>query len=492
MASATGASLEEIKLAIKKWEYEFRNTYGRVPSKTDIREHPEIDAQYKRYKVLKSGGKENTEGPRTPQKRKYQQHHNRTIATTPSPRRRHHTTTVPQSSPSPRKTFSPSSPHTRRGAPLFPLTVIGPTPQADGKVLCIADILSAGRTEESPFYRSPLAARGRSYMLTTGGAESPPPERPRSSSSSPLFSSHSTNGVPGSDTSPPALTTPTRPALSFTASHQQTPPSASAYFRNRVSSRSVYLTPSPIKRMTRPPVARGLSVILAELRQEQDEMYAEEEEIMRELELAQEAKMGSMTSPCGQEAKTTEGKMADASEAVPMQSPDEQEMQEMTAPRTGEYHLGEIQETDVERCVREGETRERETLKAMRPAKNKRPMTQKRSKRRYILRPVGNAPDKADDNNNNNDSNGEDDEEVQTSFDDVDGHDDDPDSATDEDNAFDGVAPPTHRMPSPLSSPPAKVSTRAGGVSHNFKRLKMRSSKGAQKRPGNGRFGRRR
>ncbi|KAK9475394.1 DNA replication/checkpoint protein [Dipodascopsis tothii] len=218
-----------LRAAIKAWEYAFREEHGRAPGKQDIRDNAEMAAKYKAYHRAKEQAKRPASPVRTsPESRPSSRADDgaaQSAFQTPTKRRRTGAEQLQTPVRSDEHAEPDSSPAVRRRSPM----VIGPTPQANGRVLGIFDI------EASPEMPTPPSGRREAV-----------------------------------------LTTPTKQAVSS----PRTPGSAtpSAYFASAAAFRQ---TPSPLRpRKT----SRSLTAMLAELRQMQDDVYAEEEAVMRELE----------------------------------------------------------------------------------------------------------------------------------------------------------------------------------------------------------------
>lgn len=101
-------SLDQLKIGLKTWEYEFQNKNKRPPTKDDIKRLPEIKNMYKQYQGLK---RHNTEVSQTPR-----------VVVTPS-----------KDGTSPRKSMT-----TKKND--FCNIELGPTPQIYGKAISIFEM----------------------------------------------------------------------------------------------------------------------------------------------------------------------------------------------------------------------------------------------------------------------------------------------------------------------------------------------------------------
>ncbi|EGW34330.1 uncharacterized protein SPAPADRAFT_149052 [Spathaspora passalidarum NRRL Y-27907] len=123
--------ITELKRKIKNWEHEFQKKNNRLPSKSDVKGNPEISKLYSLYKTTKSGK-----------------------------------TAVPSKPPQP----PPQSPH--KPIPASPGMELGPTPQANGKVLSIFDY------RMTPPESSPLKRKSTITEMSPARQNMGPPESP--------------------------------------------------------------------------------------------------------------------------------------------------------------------------------------------------------------------------------------------------------------------------------------------------------------------------
>ncbi|KAH3678559.1 hypothetical protein WICMUC_001368 [Wickerhamomyces mucosus] len=101
--------MDELKSQIKQWEYKFFKIKGRQPTREDIKQNKDISLKYKQYNKLKNP-------PSTPIKQK----------------RKTHQLNTPQE----------SSPFQNYETPIKP-EELGPTPQLNGKVLSIFEVITS-------------------------------------------------------------------------------------------------------------------------------------------------------------------------------------------------------------------------------------------------------------------------------------------------------------------------------------------------------------
>ncbi|KAK9239264.1 DNA replication/checkpoint protein [Lipomyces kononenkoae] len=413
------SSLEQLKIAIKSWEHEFRNKFGRQPEKQDIKQNPDIASKYKEYHRAKrsaAGSKENSDNGESHSHYEHHRHryhgksrrhwsdNEREASPLPPPEsyhtpkrarheEQHRVSTTPTKSASRPEYDSPGSGNLvgRRQR----VTAIGPTPQVEGRVLGIFDITNSPE-----------------FLSQTVLSASPSPEAIMANST---------------QTKASCLMTPSKVNI------MRTPQSVTPSYFRPLNKNKIYMTPSPLKPKK---VSRGLTALLAELRQMQDEEIDEQESIMRDMELGM--------------PEINNAKTADADENV-------------VGHEDVGYHLGEIKEGDTATIISES----KERVAMMEKIKYKKAKTQKRTTRRVLLRPakpttvitaspgqerIKEAESSADDCSEQSSSS---DSEMATGQ---------KAAAGEQDNADTNKA-----------GQPAR---RVGGVSQNFKRLKMRSKSG--------------
>ncbi|KAK9457886.1 DNA replication/checkpoint protein [Dipodascopsis uninucleata] len=285
-----------LKLEIKNWEYNFRREHLRDPTKEDIKQDVVVAAKYKQYRSLTKsnelGRKKFHEEIVTLQKisaeagRSSRQLKGETsLSTTPQQPLR---TPTKKSSKyiydTPSKVNSVTKSSNLR---YFSTDVLGPTPLAEGRILGILDIASTS---------SPLSTNSHIASPLQKEEESTAPSTPES-----------------------------KRLLHIKTPQTLTP----SYFKPTTET---CLTPSPLRNRR---VSRGLTAILAELKQIQDNAFEEDEKVLQEME------------------------------ATAVENP---------------YHLGEVKEKDFshfEAALNENH------LKAFQPKK-----TQKRTTRHYKMKPA--------------------------------------------------------------------------------------------------------
>ncbi|KAK9387480.1 DNA replication/checkpoint protein [Lipomyces mesembrius] len=422
----SASSLDQLKIDIKNWEHEFKNRCGRQPDKQDIKQNPDIAAKYKEYHKAKratAGSKENIEESESHSRR------DRNRGRRPGsshPHRSHNESEgppLPDSYHTPKRvkheqqhhlSFNPTksvseveydSPYIGNLARQQSITEIGPTPQAEGRVLGIFDITN------SPDY---LSQSQQAQMILSA---SPSPASMTMRMSTPTKTSSN-------------LTTPS------TSNIRRTPQSVTPSYFRPLNTNKIYMTPSPLKPKT---VSRGLTAILAELRQMQDEELDYQESIMRDMEVVMpEIKNAKVHADVSLEGAENVVGLEDVG-----------------------YHLGEIKEGDAVTILKES----KERAAMMEKTKYKKSKTQKRTTRRALLRPTKPIAEIAD-------------KQEQDLMEEAASSADDHEEPSWSDSEVDIGAKNAGEQDSDVANRKRGSTRRAGGVSQNFKRLKMRNKNG--------------
>ncbi|KAK9464478.1 DNA replication/checkpoint protein [Lipomyces arxii] len=439
------ANLDKLKLAIKDWEYEFKRKNGRQAGKEDIKEHAEIAAEYKEYHYLKRRGSEKKEHKHQPEIRTPKRAKRKIEVATPD---RNGQYDLPYTGNSASSRDSARSQRKR--------IVIGPTPQTDGKVLGLFDI--------SPdiMLLPPSPSPSQRNVLVTPTKQNRDVQTPKKNSEE----------------------------------QQMTPKSGTLSYFRPVHSNRIFMTPSPLKPRK---VVRGLSSILAELKRIQDDEINEEENIMRgmEMDMVPFKAIRNNTMVLPTESVTNEKEVIKNDTQVDGTQIDQDEDFD-GVDILDEYHLGEVQEGDAKKLIEE--SKKREAIKSR--VDYKKAKTQKRSTRRVKSMTTFKAVFNITNSfilvrpSSIRNSTGVDREESEIQFT---IKDDDDDQSSDDASGSDSVSvtdvdeesevKKTTGVDCPSIGPTlirakgsAKVNKLAGGVSNNFKRLKIRS------RGGNRRF----
>jgi DNA replication regulator SLD2 len=310
----------ELRVKLKEWELEFAKSHGGAkPTRDDIKANPKIASYSKRYHRLRdvlSGKIPHTQLDGQTQDKKRKPH--AVPAPTPSSKRfrpaetpssRQHTQiglATPRGAPAAgtaaaaavvtpslnRKLFTPAAP-----------TSIGPTPQRDGRVLGLFDLLpfkdaeidSPSRPKRAP--KAPQASEAvqetprRGRTIDTGvGIPIDLDRTPSSRSTRQQQPQQQPQQLPGKS----ILSTPLKDRSNRVAKTPSTSRSVSklqfqtpAFLRripmSKISENNVFASPEPI-RLPRKPLVRGLSSIMADLRKTQQDQLDEEMDLLREME----------------------------------------------------------------------------------------------------------------------------------------------------------------------------------------------------------------
>ncbi|KAK6456583.1 DNA replication/checkpoint protein [Scheffersomyces xylosifermentans] len=133
----------QVRSDIKKWEYAFKEKNDRPPSKSDIKANVTIRSLYQKYKVLKSGGNPNKHIKRESSKTSGSS----SFKDQASPFRDEKNQVVEIKISSDTEDSNDKSDHQNNNkstnienTSIIPFSELGPTPQANGKVLSIFDV----------------------------------------------------------------------------------------------------------------------------------------------------------------------------------------------------------------------------------------------------------------------------------------------------------------------------------------------------------------
>lgn len=310
---------KELRVKLKDWELEFAKSHGGAkPTRDDIKANPKIASFSKRYHRLRdvlSGKVPHTQlddDRNHDRKRKPQAVPSHTPsskrfrpAETPSARQNSHAgLATPHGAPAPAAAEAAVTPSLSRKlfSPAVP-TSIGPTPQRDGRVLGLFDLLPFKDAEiDSPSRpkraaKAPHASeavqetprRGRTIDTGVGIAidldrtPSSRSRRPHQQQQQPLQTPR--KGVlstPLKDTSNRVAKTPSS-SRSVSKLQFQTPAFLRRIPMAKINENSEFPSPEPI-RLPRKPLVRGLSSIVADLRKTQEEELDDELDALREME----------------------------------------------------------------------------------------------------------------------------------------------------------------------------------------------------------------
>ncbi|KAI1491707.1 DNA replication/checkpoint protein [Biscogniauxia mediterranea] len=298
------AMSSQLRTDLKRFEAEWaQSNGGKKPGRNDIKKNPEIAHKYKKYnqvrdvlsgKIPPPSSKETCKDPSKARKRKSDEGLDQTptkrsrATETPSKNRYQDIQENGFETPSARKLFSPPVP-----------TSVGPTPQRDGRILGLFDLLT--ETEEN----TPQKSRDGESPRKKDKIQSTPSKRsasemeevklgrtPMSSSKRIMLDTFMTP-LKNRDNNSGATRTPT----SVSKLQFATPSFLRRAPLPTVDENGEYVAPAPL-RFPRKPLGRSLSSVVAGLRKLEEEELDDDLEAMREAE-----NEGSMSQPTKPTAK---------------------------------------------------------------------------------------------------------------------------------------------------------------------------------------------
>ncbi|PMD42498.1 hypothetical protein L207DRAFT_486072 [Hyaloscypha variabilis F] len=296
-----------LRVELKIWEKKFESANnGKKASRDDIKKNPEIAGKYKEYNKMRDQLSGKLPPPpaqvskgQTPRKRKREDRDKhgvskrQQLAQTPSNSSMQPWEVDPYESPSlVRNLFTPSK------------KTLGPTPQKDGQVLGLFDLLEENGTRNSPSNVENQGKIAKASVLATPGKPKTDQfvtvkhsRTPASSGKRFMLDAFATP-LKNRDPSSQGGKTPS----SISKLHFSTPS-----FLRRDSHRiklpvlneneeSLFLSPEMV-RVPRKPLVRGLSSMLAGLRKMEDEAADEDLEALREMEMEMEGATNPAPKP---------------------------------------------------------------------------------------------------------------------------------------------------------------------------------------------------
>lgn len=302
---------KDLRVKLKEWELEFAQSHGGAkPTRDDIKSNPKIASYSKRYHRLRdvlSGKIPHTQDKKrkplavpsnTPSSKRFRP------AETPSSRQKTQTTLATPHGPAASAAAAAVTPSLSRRlfSPAVP-TSIGPTPQRDGRVLGLFDLLPFKDAEiDSPSRpkrttKAPDAAdavqktprRGRTIDTGVGipiDLDRTPSSRStrhhRQQQQLQQTPRKSILSTPLKDSSNRVAKTPSS-SRSASRLQFQTPAFLRRIPMSKISENNEFASPEPI-RLPRKPLVRGLSSIVADLRKTQEEQLDDELDALREME----------------------------------------------------------------------------------------------------------------------------------------------------------------------------------------------------------------
>ncbi|KAI4121524.1 MAG: hypothetical protein LQ338_006321 [Usnochroma carphineum] len=298
---------QKLRIELKEWEKAFAAANGgRKAGREDIKQHPDIANKYKLYNKLRAGEAHtlSTNAPPTKeQSSKKRPGREPPPASAQTPQKRSKHLHPPQDA----ITVPEQAPESTQNTPVAHRKSIGPTPQRNGRVLGLFDLLTPSSTFRTPSRRQTLAPLPTNLVATPSRADSK--------------NNDDRQAKPGSSVkrrskSPPSASKRTYPASSLTPSTRRivdagnTPEAAGSVSKLRFDDTPAFLrrdsqrfsqgqnheaedeygngTPSWIlgaMRGMRPkPAGRGLSALVKGLREMEEAKLDEELDMLREME----------------------------------------------------------------------------------------------------------------------------------------------------------------------------------------------------------------
>lgn len=297
------AKAADLKSQLKQWEADVaKRNGGKKPSRDDIKQNPEIQAKYKKYQQIRDmlDGKPVREKKRKPEAPPPEKTPTKRPRPQATPTATRHSHIDDFETPEIRRLFSPAMP-----------TSIGPTPQRDGRVLGLFDLLDDTDENNTPSKDRQTDASGG------GGAvgapiQATPSKRKRGGDMEPPAAVDSTpvatgrramfktplkdrdGNVQGGIKTPSSVTKLLFATPSFL---RRAPLPAVAELNNQ------YVSPRR-PRLPRKPMVRGLSSVVADLRKMEEEHLDDDIEALREME----AEDGGRPGPAKAAAQPKEAK----------------------------------------------------------------------------------------------------------------------------------------------------------------------------------------
>ncbi|TFB07101.1 DNA replication regulator SLD2 [Trichoderma ghanense] len=284
------AKAQKVRTDLKQWEADWAKTHeGKKPGREDIKNNPVIAQKYKDYNKLRDiiAGKLPPLPDTSTSKQKHEKRKSDAApAGTPMKRAKHAETPSKRMAPPSGEEYMNSPAVSRKLFSPTPITSIGPTPQRDGKVLGLFDLLVERE------FKSPLkgANRPASSVHAT-------PSKRRSSLSDDAAAN--LGRTPSSASKRKLFSTPMKKRdgqnmagtpSSVSKLQFDTPAFLKRHSLPTLDENTTF--DAPPLRLPRKPLVRGLSEIVASLRKVEEEQLDDDLEALREMEAEAEAASG--------------------------------------------------------------------------------------------------------------------------------------------------------------------------------------------------------
>ncbi|PHH82262.1 hypothetical protein CDD82_6511 [Ophiocordyceps australis] len=287
----------ELRADLKRWESEWAQLHqGNKPSREDIKNNPDIARKYKEYNNVRDiiAGKKQPPQPIKLDQTQSRKRRSGSASSTTPPKRIKHTETPRKNELHQNQVISTPATSTKLFSPAS-VTSIGPTPQRDGRVLGLFDVLLETETD-TPSKQKPEAQLQCNILATPGRrgsrANGNLGRTPRSTSKRRVLGE---------------LSTPTHNQLPKTVGKSPTSTSkllfdTPAFLKRQplqIVDENAALGESVPLKLPKKPLMRGLSEIIASLRKVEDERLDDDLDALRDMENEQLGKHvpGSPTKP---------------------------------------------------------------------------------------------------------------------------------------------------------------------------------------------------
>ncbi|KAL9603680.1 MAG: hypothetical protein Q9219_000999 [cf. Caloplaca sp. 3 TL-2023] len=298
---------QQLRFELKTWEKSFAAANGgRKAGREDIKQHPEIANKYKLYNTLRAGGTTAPQKPdappqdRSPKKRQVR----KPPASTETPRKRQKHLSTSQNEGTTIEQLEDHSENT----PVTHRISIGPTPQKNGRVLGLFDLLTPSSTVRTPSKRQSLASLplnvagtpSRNALENKATTEEKPLSPVKRDNRSPPSSSKRTylasfltpsacrigdvGGTPEGISSMPKLRFDDTPAFLRRDSQRFSQNHNTAEPINGDDEDASSWSPIAVRIMRPKPVGRGLSALVKGLRELEEARLDDDLEMLREVE----------------------------------------------------------------------------------------------------------------------------------------------------------------------------------------------------------------
>ncbi|KAH6606070.1 dna replication regulator sld2 [Trichoderma cornu-damae] len=466
------ARAQKVRTDLKQWEAGWAKTHdGKKPGREDIKNNPVIAQKYKDYNKLRDiiAGKLVPPSDASASKQKHDKRKSDGVpAETPMKRAKHAETPSKRLAPPNGDGYMNSPAVSRKLFSPAPVTSVGPTPQRDGKVLGLFDLLVERE------FKSPL--KGIKETGRPGSSHATPSKR-RGSLGEDVIAK--LGRTPGSASKRKLFSTPRKKRdgqdmagtpTSVSKLQFDTPAFLKRHSLPTLDENTTF--DAPPLRLPRKPLVRGLSEIVASLRKVEEEQLDDDLEALREAEAEMES--GAPVQPA-----TRPQKLEPTADIL---EPDSQAKQ---LPLGGFDDEGTYDSPAEEAVDRDG-----------RPVKIFKKKGQKRTTRRVNIRPVRTKRPTNPAEGNESDEGEGDQDTVPDTVPDTQAHTGKSDVAGESDGEYedgDDARDTKAKTPAKQEGVVKKAARKVNQLAHaNFHRLKLRNH-GAKGGPGhNSRFRRRR